>query len=133
MKRGVDHFLRLFRVEPQAVAADLHPGYLSSQWAERFAVTLGIPLLRVQHHFSHVASLIAEHGLDADQKVIGCCFDGTGYGTDKTIWGGEFMMADSMSFDRFACLDPFLLLGGDASIKRPWLSLIHISEPTRPY
>ena len=131
MKRGVDHFLRLFRVEPQAVAADLHPGYLSGQWAERFAVTLGVPLLRVQHHFAHVASLIAEHGLDGDQKVIGCCFDGTGYGTDKTIWGGEFMMADSMSFDRFACLDPFSLPGGDASIKRPWrvaLSLLQHNE-----
>ena len=120
MKRGVDHFLRLFRIEVESVAADLHPGYLSNQWAQQFATALDVPLFQIQHHFAHVVSLIAEHGLDANRKIIGCCFDGTGYGKDQTIWGGEFMMADSMSFDRFACLDPFQLPGGDASIKHPW-------------
>ena len=131
MQRGVEHFLRLFRVDVKAVAADLHPGYLSSQWAETFAAELEVPLVRVQHHFAHVASLIAESELDSGQKVIGVCFDGTGYGTDETIWGGEFMLANAMTFDRFVCLDPFPLPGGDASTKRPWrvaLSMLLVND-----
>lgn len=119
MKRSVDHFSNLFRAKPEAIAADLHPGYLSGQWAESLAEQMEIPIFRIQHHFAHVVSLIGEHGLPRDHKIIGCCFDGTGYGTDKTIWGGEFLVADSTSFDRFAGLEPFPLPGGDASIKRP--------------
>ena len=118
MKRSVDHFSNLFRAKPEAIAADLHPGYLSGQWAESLAKQMEIPIFRIQHHFAHVVSLIGEHGLPRDHKIIGCCFDGTGYGTDKTIWGGEFMLADTMSFDRYAGLEPFPLPGGDASIKR---------------
>ena len=91
LARAVDHLMRLFRVEPAAVAADLHPGYLSADWARRFAAKRGIPLVAVQHHEAHVAALLAEHGRPFD-GVIGVCFDGTGYGRDGTIQGGEFLV-----------------------------------------
>jgi hydrogenase maturation protein HypF len=74
----------------------------------------------VQHHHAHIASLLAEHALPCDRPIIGCCFDGTGFGTDQTIWGGEFMIADAIRFRRFAHIKPFLLPGGDASIRRPY-------------
>lgn len=119
MQRNVEHFVRLFQVDPKAICADLHPGYLSGQWAEQMAKRMNVPLYRVQHHFAHVASLIAEHNLPHRQKIIGCCFDGTGYGTDQTIWGGEVLIADTVTFERFASLDPFPLPGGDSSVKRP--------------
>ena len=120
MQRCVEHFLRLFRVVPQAVVADLHPSYLSGQWAEEFARTIGVPLLRVQHHYAHIASLITESELPPDQRIIGCCFDGTGYGTDGAIWGGEFMIANGIEFDHVAQLKYTPLPGGDASIGRPY-------------
>ncbi len=119
MRRSVEHFLKIFRVDVAAVAADLHPGYLSGQWAAQFAEVLGVPLIPVQHHFAHVASLLAEHGVALNQKIIGCCFDGTGYGTDEAIWGGEFMIADTSGFQRIAHLKYFRLPGGDSSIRRP--------------
>ncbi len=120
LQRSVDHFLRLFRVDPQVVAADLHPGYLSGQWAASFAESMGVPLIRVQHHFAHVVALHAEHGLPTDQPIIGCCFDGTGYGTDQTIWGGEFLLARAGEFERAAHLSYSPLPGGDAAIRRPY-------------
>ncbi len=120
MRRSVQHFLRLFRVDVTAVAADLHPGYLSGRWALEFANSLRVPLLRVQHHFAHVAGLMAEHDLPTDQPIIGCCLDGTGYGTDGAIWGGEWMIANRVTFDRFAHLKYIPLPGGDASIRRPY-------------
>lgn len=120
MERCVEHYLRLFRVQPELVAADLHPGYLSGQWAEGFANQIGVPLVRVQHHFAHVASLIAESNLPLNEQIIGCCFDGTGYGTDRAIWGGEFMIANGFHFDRVARLKYMPLPGGDASVQRPY-------------
>ena len=131
MRRSVEHFIRLFDATPKAIAADLHPGYLSGQWAESFSNELGVPLFRIQHHFAHVASLAAEHGLAPEQRLIGCCFDGTGYGTDNSIWGGEFLIASTGSFERFAALNSFLLPGGDAAIKWPArtaLGLLHAHE-----
>ena len=120
MQRCVDHFLRLFQVKPQAIAADLHPQYLSTQWAHKLAQELGVPLIRVQHHFAHLVGLHTEHYLPADQKIIGCCFDGTGFGVDGAIWGGEFMIADANHFERFAQLKYVPLPGGDASVRRPY-------------
>ncbi len=120
MRRSVEHFLRLFRVDPAAVVADLHPGYLSGQWASKFSDSLDVPLIRVQHHFAHVASLLAEHHLTASEKMIGCCFDGTGYGPDGAIWGGEFMVADTHGFERVAQMKYAPLPGGDSSIRRPY-------------
>jgi len=106
---------KLFRAEPEAVAYDLHPRYLSSQLA------LSIPELRkvgVQHHHAHVASCMAENHLRG--RVIGVAFDGTGFGTDGQIWGGEFLVADFAVFERRAHLKYIPLAGGDAAIRQPW-------------
>ncbi|MHC4876435.1 MAG: carbamoyltransferase HypF [Planctomycetota bacterium] len=115
---GVRHFCDLFRVPPQAVACDLHPGYLSANWARRFAQESNIPLVEVQHHHAHIAALRAEY--DCREPVIGICFDGTGYGTDGAIWGGEVMRVDDAGFERLAHLKYVRLPGGDAAITRPY-------------
>ncbi len=107
---------QLFRVEPQAVAHDLHPLYLSS----RLAAQLPLPKIGVQHHHAHVASCMAENGLRG--KVIGVAFDGTGYGTDGQIWGGEFLTADFVGFERCAYFRYVPLPGGDAAVRQPWRS-----------
>lgn len=120
MERGVDHFLKLYRVTPKRIAVDLHPGYLSRQWGEALANRLGVPLVMVQHHAAHIASLLAEHGLQRHDGMIGCCLDGTGYGTDGTIWGGEFLVVDDEGCRRTAWLEPFPLPGGDACVRQPW-------------
>ena len=106
---------KLFRAEPQAVAYDLHPNYRSTQFA------LSLPLDRkigVQHHHAHIASCMAENHLQG--KVIGVAFDGTGYGTDGKIWGGEFLVADLETFERRAHLRYLPLPGGDAAVRQPW-------------
>lgn len=111
----LERMCRLFHVKPTAVAHDLHPGYMSTQQALKMAVMRRIG---VQHHHAHIASCMAEHGLDG--RVIGVAWDGTGFGTDKTIWGGEFLAADLAGFDRYARLRPVLLPGGDAGVREPW-------------
>ena len=104
----------LLEVRPQAVACDLHPKYNSTAVAEE----TGLPLIRIQHHYAHIVSCMAEN--DWSDPVIGVSFDGTGYGTDETIWGGEIMTADLSGFDRKASIRPFLQLGGDASSREGW-------------
>lgn len=111
----LERMCRLFHVKPTAVAHDLHPGYLSTQLALKMAAVRHIG---VQHHHAHVASCMAEHGLEG--RVIGVAWDGTGFGTDKTIWGGEFLAADLAGFERYARLRPVLLAGGDAGVREPW-------------
>ncbi|MEU3467528.1 carbamoyltransferase HypF [Streptomyces sp. NPDC006687] len=112
-------------VEPLALAADRHPGYRSGRWAERHAA--GRPLVRVQHHHAHVAAAMAEHGLDGTHQVIGVAFDGTGYGDDGAVWGGEFLLADYDGFTRFAHLAYVPLPGGDAAVHRPYrMALAHL-------
>jgi len=105
-------------VRPGLLAADLHPRYRSGQWAERHRG--GRPLVRVQHHHAHVASAMAEHGLDGGRRVIGVAFDGTGFGEDGAVWGGEFLLADYQGFLRFAHLAYAPLPGGDAAVRRPY-------------
>jgi hydrogenase maturation protein HypF len=120
--QGVERYKRLFHTEPEAVAHDLHPGYMSTQWAlERFA-----PERRhaVQHHHAHAAACIAENGLPPDQRVIALTFDGTGYGTDGAIWGGEVMLADCAGFERYLHLDYLPLPGGDTAIRKPWRTAV---------
>lgn len=107
-------------VSPELVAADRHPGYHSARWARRRAVRLPERTPRfVQHHHAHIASAMAEHGLDGTAPVIGVAFDGTGYGDDGTVWGGEILLADYAGFRRFARLSPAPLPGGDAGVANP--------------
>lgn len=127
--RAVDHFTRIFRIEPQIIACDRHPGYLSSRWAENYCAAHHPmpPVVKVQHHHAHLAALLAEHGLTGDTPIIGCCFDGTGYGDDGAIWGGEVLLADYQQAQRVAHLAYVPLPGGDASVKRPYrIALAHL-------
>lgn len=111
----LEHMRRLFHVTPTAVTYDLHPGYLSTQFALQQSELRPIG---VQHHHAHIASCMAEHQLEG--RVIGVAWDGTGFGTDGTIWGGEFLAAGYTGFDRYARLRPILLAGGDSGIREPW-------------
>ena len=111
----IAHLRRILDIEPTAVALDLHPEYLSSKWAlEQW----GIPLIKVQHHHAHVVSAMAEHHLEG--KVIGVSCDGTGYGDDGQIWGGEVLVADEKDYQRAGRLDYVVLPGGAAAIREPW-------------
>jgi hydrogenase maturation protein HypF len=120
---GIEHFSRLFDVVPQVVAHDLHPEYLSTKYALDLD---GIDLVGVQHHHAHIASCLADNGADdrtGDRTVgpvIGVAFDGTGYGTDGTIWGGEFLIATPADFVRAGHLAPVPMPGGAAAIRQPW-------------
>lgn len=111
----VDRLRTLYGLDPEVVAVDAHPGYLTSGWARRQA----LPVVEVQHHHAHVAAVAAEHGVETDRSIIGFAFDGTGYGTDGTIWGGELLIADGTGFDRVAHLQPVPLPGGDAAVRNP--------------
>lgn len=119
-KDGVAHFERLFRIQPQAIAYDLHPDYLATRYALERAQRTGIPAYGVQHHHAHIAACMAEHGLPGEQPVIGVAFDGTGYGADGAIWGGEFLLADYTGFQRAAHLAYIPLPGGDKAVREPW-------------
>ena len=115
---SIEHFQRLFRVEPRAVAYDLHPNYLATRYALELAEERGLRKVPVQHHHAHVASCMAENGVT--EPVIGVAFDGTGYGSDGRIWGGEFLLADFRRFRRLAHFRYVPLPGGEAAIKRPY-------------
>ncbi|HSD87788.1 MAG TPA: carbamoyltransferase HypF, partial [Kofleriaceae bacterium] len=106
----------ILRVEPAVIAHDLHPGYLSTQYARSRATSAR--LVAVQHHHAHVASAMAEHGLTG--PVIGVAYDGTGWGTDNTAWGGEILLARYEGFTRLATFRPVPLAGGDVAIREPW-------------
>jgi hydrogenase maturation protein HypF len=113
--QGIAHFTRMFDVDPVLVAHDLHPEYLSTKYAKELD---GVELLGVQHHHAHIASCLADNGEAG--PVIGVAFDGLGLGTDGTIWGGEFLVADLAGFTRHGHLAPVPLPGGTAAITQPW-------------
>ncbi|MGZ4468078.1 MAG: carbamoyltransferase HypF [Nocardioidaceae bacterium] len=119
------HLETLTGVTPGLLVADAHPGYRSTAWAGAHAD--GRPVRHVQHHHAHVASVMGEHGVPAGQQVIGVAFDGTGYGTDGAVWGGEVLVADYKAFRRSAHLAYVPLAGGDASVHRPYrMALAHL-------
>ncbi|TCO62387.1 carbamoyltransferase HypF [Actinocrispum wychmicini] len=112
---GIEHFSRLFDITPEVVAHDLHPEYLSTKHAIELS---DVDIVGVQHHHAHIASCLADN--NDPGPVIGVAFDGTGYGTDGTIWGGEFLLADLTGFTRVAHLAPVPMPGGTAAIRQPW-------------
>jgi hydrogenase maturation protein HypF len=121
------HLQRLFRIAPRVVACDRHPGYLSTSWAREHATREQLPLVQVQHHHAHIAAVMAEHRLDGDAPVLGVCFDGTGYGDDGAIWGGEVLIADYRGFHRVAHLAYVPQPGGDLAVQRPYrMALAHL-------
>jgi len=128
--RAAEHLQALFRIRPEVLATDLHPQYLSARWAD--CVADGRPVIRVQHHHAHVASVAAEHGVT--DPVIGFAFDGTGYGPDGTIWGGEVLVADLRGFERALHLRPVPLPGGDAAVRHPHrMALAHLHAAGLPW
>jgi len=108
------HLSRILEAKPKVVVCDLHPDYLSSQWAAR----QGLPLVKVQHHHAHAVAVMAEHGLSG--QVLGLSLDGTGFGDDGTVWGGELLLAGLAGYSRLGRLRPFFLPGGEAAVKEPW-------------
>jgi hydrogenase maturation protein HypF len=117
-ERVIADFQRLYEVRPAAVAHDLHPDYLSTRWALSGAAGGDeVRRIGVQHHHAHLAACLAENGIEG--RALGVTWDGTGYGSDGTIWGGEFLLGDASSFERVAHLRPFRLPGGEAAVHEP--------------
>ncbi|MGD1108066.1 MAG: carbamoyltransferase HypF, partial [Terracidiphilus sp.] len=124
-RESLAHLMRTFEIEPETVVHDLHPGYLSTSWAKQWASERGLPVIAVQHHHAHIAACMAEHGIEG--SVIGLSLDGTGYGADGRIWGGEVLISRLDGFDRVAHLDYVPMPGGEAAIREPWrMALGHL-------
>jgi hydrogenase maturation protein HypF len=126
-QRDLGLFLEMLDVRPEVVAHDLHPEYLSTKWAlEQDAELVG-----VQHHHAHAAACLAEHGVEG--PALALVFDGTGFGTDGTLWGGELLRCDLAGFERLAHLDPVRLPGGEAAIRQPWRTAAsYLEDAGRP-
>ncbi|EOD63723.1 carbamoyltransferase HypF [Amycolatopsis vancoresmycina] len=124
---GIEHFKHLFAVDPVLVAHDLHPEYLST----KYALEQDVDLLGVQHHHAHIAACLADNGEDG--PVLGVAFDGTGFGPDGTVWGGEFLLADLASYERLTHLRPVAMPGGVMAIRQPWrMAASYLDELGRP-
>ncbi len=120
-ERCLEHMRKLLGVEIRAVACDLHPDYMATRYAESLA---DLEPIRIQHHHAHMVSAMVENGLEGD--AIGLCLDGTGFGPDGSIWGGEILCGSAQAFRRVARLQPFRLPGGDAAVRQPWRSLLGV-------
>jgi hydrogenase maturation protein HypF len=118
-EQGVEQYEKLFRGKPAAIAYDIHPNYLATRYAIKRGERENLPTFGVQHHHAHIAACMAENKLDGSHPVIGIAFDGTGYGDDGAVWGGEFLIADYKGYQRAIHLDYFPLPGGDSAIKHP--------------
>jgi hydrogenase maturation protein HypF len=126
-ERDIALYEQLFETEPGLIVHDLHPDYASTRYAIERAGASGLELLAIQHHHAHMASCMAEHGLD--EPVIAVTFDGTGFGTDGAIWGGEFLVGDYRQFRRAAHLRYVAMPGGDAAIREPWrMAAAHVRD-----
>ncbi len=118
LKNSIERMKNLLEIEPEVVACDLHPRYQTTALAEKISAALNVPLIKVQHHYAHVLSCLAENNFGGE--VIGVAFDGTGYGDDGTIWGGEFFICDAKTYTRAAHVDKFIQAGGDKSAREGW-------------
>lgn len=137
--RVIDDFLNLYDCAPVTIVHDLHPDYASTQWARRTAkegharIAAGTPLIAVQHHHAHLAACLADAGIDG--PALGVTWDGSGYGPDGTVWGGEFLVGDASGITRFAHLRPFRLPGGERAVREPRRSALamlwEVLEPER--
>jgi hydrogenase maturation protein HypF len=123
-KRSLAHFIGLYGIEPGILAFDKHPGYAAAELAREFAP--GAVPCPVQHHHAHLASVLLDNG--SFEPVIGAIFDGTGYGEDGTIWGGEFLVGDAKEVRRMGSLRPFRLPGGENAIREPWRCALALLE-----
>lgn len=119
-EENVAHMERLFRIQPEAVAYDLHPDYMATRYALARAEREGLAAIAVQHHHAHIAAGMADEGLPGERPVIGLAFDGTGYGPDGAVWGGEFLLADYRAYERPFHLRYVALPGGDLAVREPW-------------
>lgn len=116
-EEAVFDLMELYEFEPEVIVCDLHPRYETTRWAEEFSQRNGIPLLKIQHHYAHILSCMAENGIEG--KVLGIAWDGTGYGEDGTLWGGEFLVCDYEGYERAFYFRPFRLIGGEKAVKEP--------------
>lgn len=114
----IDHFAALFDIHPAALACDMHPDYMSTNYAEERSAKDGIPLIKVQHHHAHMASCMADNGLDGE--CLALVWDGTGFGSDGTTWGGELLAGGYREFERLGSIRPIPLPGGDKAVKELW-------------
>ncbi len=118
-QEAIRHYETLFRIQPELLACDLHPDYLASQYARSKAATEDLPLFEIQHHHAHLAAVMIENGLPPETQVAGLIFDGTGYGLDGTVWGGEVLIGNCDTFERSYHLKAVPLPGGEAAIRKP--------------
>ncbi len=117
-ERGIEHFINFFDIPPDIAVVDLHPEYQATKFGKKWAYENSTPLIEVQHHHAHIASCLLDNKID--EKIIGVAWDGTGYGADGKIWGGEFLIADLQKYERKAHLKYIPLPGGDITVKEPW-------------
>ncbi|HOV06389.1 MAG TPA: carbamoyltransferase HypF [Anaerolineaceae bacterium] len=118
-EEGISHYKKLFRLQPEKIAVDLHPDYLSTRFGHQYSRDQRIPLIQVQHHHAHLASCLADNGIKEEDPVIGLIFDGTGYGPDGSIWGGEILVGGYTGYQRRFHLQETPLPGGDSAIRNP--------------
>ena len=131
LKESIKTYSKLFGLSPQVVAADLHPDYLSTQFASNFAAEMNLEFIQVQHHHAHIAAVMAENGLSG--TCLGVALDGTGYGSDGTVWGGELLQ---VSYDNFSRLGHFAntpMSGGESSIRHPWRMALSYAKTAAQY
>lgn len=114
----VDRLLKIYNFKPDIIVSDMHPNYFSTKWAERYSKENNIKHLKIQHHYAHALSVMVENNIK-DEKVLAVCWDGTGYGLDGNVWGGEFLIVDHQGFERVFHFKNFKLIGGEKAIKEP--------------
>lgn len=128
-EEGIAHYERLFRIQPEKIACDLHPDYLSTRYARQRATEQSLPLIQVQHHHAHLAACLADNGWDSNEPVIGLTYDGTGLGTDRAVWGGEVLLGNYSGFQRLFHLAYVPQPGGDAAARKPArMALAHLAH-----